>query len=720
MSGLGAQVGYTSAEHAFSDWVRCARLWVERYLALHGARTATSAGEPSDTFVAAREATMLLRGTPPEPLAGLRDHRTVEAELSRWRANIERRLDATDDRAAAPLAELTDAFALSGAAADLLVAVAVFQASVDDARLYRYAWADFTVTRPTVGFLLDLVAADPASRQAAARELGPHAPLRRFGLLELHAEPGAIGPTPLLLQRVRAPDGVVAQLSGLGSHLALPRDGVRVREPVEPFVVLDCQAETMAQLRAALRRAHARSGPAVIAVTGRPGSGRTAVAVQLVSPRPVVEIELKSLTRDPQGLLHALRDALQLRALAVLRFDGLDLSPQDDSALFDQISAQLRSLPSPVLLVLPDRATLRMLELDTAEVSVGLPTSEDVAAMWQATVGSDPIPEWAQATVAGFRLGAGHVLSAFREAIARAPKKVPTPEGLARAVRRRLPRQVAKLAELVETRHAWGDLVLPAESRQELEYLVACARHRQLVYDEWDLGSRIAYGRAISALFYGPPGTGKTLAASVVASALGRELFRVDLSRVVDKYIGETEKNLGKLFDSAESAQAVLFFDEADSLFAKRTEVKSSNDRYANLGVNYLLQRMEAYEGVTILTTNFDESLDDALARRIAVRIRFPMPTPEMRAELWRRLLPPKAPLGPGIDFARLADYFELAGGHIKSAVVRASFLAAEAGSPITYEGLWRAAAVTYRDLGKLVTDDDFVPPAPRKPPGQR
>jgi SpoVK/Ycf46/Vps4 family AAA+-type ATPase len=210
--------------------------------------------------------------------------------------------------------------------------------------------------------------------------------------------------------------------------------------------------------------------------------------------------------------------------------------------------------------------------------------------------------------------------------------------------------------------------------------------------------------RGLSALFYGPPGTGKSMVAGLIARELGLELYRVDLSRVVSKWVGETEKNLAEVFDAAEDGQVVILFDEADSLFARRTEVKSSVDRYANLEVNYLLQRLDSFEGICILTTNLEGSIDPAFKRRMSLRLHFPFPDEEIRARLWAAHLPAETPTAGDFDLAALAHRFPLSGGYIRNSALRAAFLAAQEERPLSQSYLIRAIQLEYRELGKLST----------------
>ena len=290
------------------------------------------------------------------------------------------------------------------------------------------------------------------------------------------------------------------------------------------------------------------------------------------------------------------------------------------------------------------------------------------------------------------------------EHASRGQAKTPlTLEHLAVAIRRRLDHALSQVADPYVTTLGWGDVVLTAEVEGLLREIIAQAKNRELVYDTWGFRRKLSYGRGLACLFSGAPGTGKTMMAGVLARELGQEIYRVDLSRVTSKWVGETEKNLAKVFDEAESAQVILLFDEADSLFSNRTEVKGSNDRFANMEVNYLLQRMESFDGMTILTTNFEKSIDEAFKRRLKFRVHFPVPDLEQRTRLWQSMIPPGAPLHEDVRYEVIAKKFTLAGGTIKNAALRAAFYAAEEGTDITQALLERAATAEAREMGRLV-----------------
>ena len=273
------------------------------------------------------------------------------------------------------------------------------------------------------------------------------------------------------------------------------------------------------------------------------------------------------------------------------------------------------------------------------------------------------------------------------------------------AVRAHVTHNLRSRARLVRATESLTDLVASDELRLLLRVVVANYRHRRLVLDDWGFSDRFGKGLGLSALFSGPPGTGKTMAAAAVAAELGLPLYQIELSQIVSKWVGETEKALDDVFREAESASAALLFDEADSLFTKRTDVSSANDRYANLEVNHLLQRVESFTGVVLLTTNNLSVIDSAFLRRFSYHVAFPLPSETERAVLWKQLIPPRAPLQGAIRYDHLGRDFEFSGGHIKNAVIRAAYFAAELGRPIDEALLRVTASLEVKQLGGIVRD---------------
>jgi SpoVK/Ycf46/Vps4 family AAA+-type ATPase len=264
------------------------------------------------------------------------------------------------------------------------------------------------------------------------------------------------------------------------------------------------------------------------------------------------------------------------------------------------------------------------------------------------------------------------------------------------------------VADLVPAVYEWEDLVLPPQTLRRLADLAAAIRHRHQVFDAWAFGRLHGGHASVRAIFSGPSGTGKTMAASVLALDLGLELYRVDLSTVVSKYVGETEKNLERVLAAAEHSNALLLFDEAEALFGKRSEVRDAHDRYANIEIAFLLQRIESYEGVLLLSTNLAGNLDDAFHRRIHFHVEFPVPDEAARRRLWERAIPDSAPIDEDVDPSFLAGMFPMTGGEIRSATLAAAFMAADEGAPIGMSHLMRALARQRRQQGKLPSSSEF------------
>ena len=268
---------------------------------------------------------------------------------------------------------------------------------------------------------------------------------------------------------------------------------------------------------------------------------------------------------------------------------------------------------------------------------------------------------------------------------------------------------LASLARKITPRYVWTDIVLPPDQLGILREIVATVRSRPIVLNDWGVGQKLVPSAGITMLFAGPPGTGKTMAAEVIAAELGLDLYKIDLSTIVSKYIGETEKNLEKIFTEAQSSNAILFFDEADAIFGKRSEVKDAHDRYANIEISYLLQRMEAYDGVTILATNLRANLDDAFTRRLQFALDFPFPEEADRVRIWQTLFPPDVPREIDLDFALLARRFKLAGGNIRNIIVSAAYLAAANGGIVGMDHLLHGARRELQKMGRLVNEKDLL-----------
>lgn len=401
--------------------------------------------------------------------------------------------------------------------------------------------------------------------------------------------------------------------------------------------------------------------------------------------------------------------ALQACALLV-ECDDMDAV---NDARAPSVTRLLTTLRAPVLFTRSDRWT--PLQRLTVTLDVNKPTLEEQRQLWRETlqgVGEVDAGRLDLLT-SQFDLSARTIREAGTEAIGRLAKpveKVEKEEDLAFAVwdacRAQARPRLDDLGMHIEPAATWDDLVLPQPQREILSEMAAHVRQRTKVYHEWAFATKGQRGLGISALFAGASGTGKTMAAEVLAHELRLDLYRIDLSSVVSKYIGETEKNLRRIFDAADDGGVILLFDEADALFGKRSEVKDSHDRYANIEVSYLLQRIESYRGLAILTTNQKSALDTAFLRRIRFIVQFPFPDESQRAEIWRRIFPEATPT-EGLDVMKLSR-LNVAGGNIRNIALSAAFLAADAGEPVRMTHLLHAARSEYAKLEKTLTDAEI------------
>lgn len=410
---------------------------------------------------------------------------------------------------------------------------------------------------------------------------------------------------------------------------------------------------------------------------------------------PTLPVELEQFCR-----LWA-RETLLNASVLLLDCDQIE----SDSASFSRLTQLIERVPS--LLFLSCRERLPLPQRPVMHLEVHKPTAAEQRLTWQTALPaglsfeqSHPI----QALVSQFNLNTTTIHAICSEIKASAHQ--PCFQSLWNACRMQARPRLDELAQRIEPSADWQDLVLPAAQMQILQAAAAHVGQRSRVYEQWGFAAKGNRGLGISALFAGASGTGKTLAAEVLSQRLRLDLYRVDLSSVVSKYIGETEKNLRRVFDAATEGGVILLFDEADALFGKRSEVKDSRDRYANIEVSYLLQRMECYPGLAILTTNLKSALDTAFLRRIRFVVQFPFPDAIQRAEIWRRIFPAATPT-QDLDPIKLAQ-LNIAGGNIRNVALNAAFLAADAGEPVQMQHILQAARTEYAKLEKTLTESEI------------
>ena len=573
-----------------------------------------------------------------------------------------------DMPAAAAADQVAALFGLSAFELDVVLLCTAVELDAAVAELCRQAapTGGPPTANPTIGLALALL---PGARWSA---LAPTAPLRYWQLIEV-GDGELISTSPL-----RIDERILHELLGVGTVDARVAD--RVRRVPHPTGL----APSQVALAREAAGAWADGDPwPVVHLMGAVHTDREQVAVEIAGIAGLAA--LACALADPPADRRLLSRLLEREAALAGAALVVDLDGPSDPALAAQLGGPLVVLSgSPV--ALPGRTVLRH--------DVAPPTRAERMELWRAVAPGAAEAEL-HAVAARFPLGATAIGAAAR-----------SPGGIWESCRRAARPELGRLAQRRTATRGWDGLVLPAEQLDLLRQLTTQARQQARVLEDWGFADDTARGLGVTALFAGPSGTGKTTAAEVVAAELELDLFCVDLSTVVDKYIGETEKNLGRVFDAAEGGAAVLLFDEADALFGKRSEVRDSHDRYANLEVAYLLQRMECYRGLAILTTNARSALDPAFLRRLRFMVTFPFPEAAQRAELWRRAFPPGAPTD-GLDPARLAR-LTVAGGSIHSIALNAAFLAADAGRAITTADVVRAARAEYAKLDRPLSEAEL------------
>jgi hypothetical protein len=629
--------------------------------------------------------------------------RAVRQSLAATEAELIRQFEAFEARNLRPAVDvLVHLFRLTPFARDVLLLCLAPHLDPGFDRLYGYVQDDVTRRYPTIHLALSLFAVDEIAVLHARQALLPYMPLRRFRLIQQDGEAGAA-------DALRLTERTRDYLLGVNR---IDDDIAEWLRPMPPLLLTPAH-ETLVE-RVANEVRSGRSGGAwpLTNIVGRPGSGKRAVARALCETLKLNAFELRPGTlvaagAERQQAMRLLeRESLLSQFAVYVDAAQFEHEPQLKAALLDTIDR----LDLFVIVGSRDRVPVNRAAL---AVPIESPGAAEQQGLWRRALSSGPnvVDGQIAGLVEQFHLGPSMIARVISSAYSRArladgPDAHVSAELLWQACREESAIPLDALAQRVSACHTWGDIVLPAEVFRQLQEIAAQVAHRSTVYEGWGFGASLGRGRGISALFSGPSGTGKTMAAEILAKELQLDLFRIDLSGVVSKYIGETEKNLRRVFDAAEESGAILFFDEADALFGKRSEVKDSHDRYANIEVNYLLQRMEDYRGLAILATNLKSHLDQAFLRRLRFVVEFPFPDAAHRAQIWQKVFPPAAPLD-ALDY-RVLSHLEIPGGNIKNIAVNAAFLASQGQHPIGMADVFLAARREYAKIERLPMQAEF------------
>jgi adenylate kinase family enzyme len=637
---------------------------------------------------------------------------SVQAALSQLAAAIETRKTASQGRGIPlRLEQVMTQFGLTRFEGDALLIGLAPSLDTRYERLYGYLHDNVTQKQASVDLILNVLCSTFQEKAAARQYFSPSARLLKYQLLS-PVDDIFLKVDARLLDYLLDADTLDDQIAPYATLILSEK---RLDDLILPTKLRGQVTQLINQVGRTLGPVTYLQGPP------RAGKQTTAEAICGEIGLGLLVIETRSLLKKDEQTFRRILRRIQREAVlqgAAVYWQGFDNFLTDEQTpQRGLLLAELAAHPVPTFLAgdktwepsdeLPNIAYMR-LEFER-------PSYGERLLMWERFLAAAPVTaDIDPHEVAGkFRLQIGQIQDAVRSAYNAAFWRDPgqtqiTPEDLYTACRLHSNQRLAELARKITPHYRWDDIVLPPDRIELLREICNYVHYRAQVYDEWGFDDKLALGKGLNVLFAGPSGTGKTMSADIIAGELGLDLYKIDLSTIISKYIGETEKNLSQIFNEAETSNAILFFDEADALFGKRSEVRDSHDRYANVEISYLLQKMEEYTGVVILATNLRKNMDDAFVRRMHFTVDFPFPSVEDRRRIWEHIWPAQLPRQANLDYDLIARNLELAGGNIRNIALAAAFLAADDSGIVEMNHILRAARREYQKMGKVVTQETF------------
>jgi hypothetical protein len=678
-------------------------------------------------YISDEEAAALLSGGP-EPLKGTvaEDIEKLAGAKDELRREIDQRIKESIQSGASPrLWKMGDTLGLSDFERDVLIICAASDLDPKYEGLFGYFHNDLTRKRPSLGLVLELLCTSSAERIESRRRLLPGSPIMDFKMLEVADGLGSgnvNGGDLRLSSGLRMNPNILSYILGSEPGPCPKLDRLPISAYHLPAGFMDRIENLISHLK------KNPIDPAIIHIHGKYGSGRRAVVDHICNKmeRDAIHIDTAKFFSNERSLeaaiIQSIRDSrLRDMPLCIEGLDNLSSGDPRSMQLMGDIIRNMAGFQGLAFLISSGHLDLGDLQRRAFDIQTPKPGYQERQMIWEELLPGN-LKEEATALVSKFIFTAGQIKDAMVTA-----GNLAVMEGISisgggeektrdrlkeiiyEACRTQSSRMILSLAKRIEPRYSLADVVLPKDRLLQLQEIKSYIDFKSKVYGEWGFDEKLSLGKGLNILFSGESGTGKTMAAEALALELGLEMYKIDLSSVVSKYIGETEKNLSRIFSDAEQGNAILFFDEADAIFGKRSEVKDAHDRYANVEISYLLQKMEEHQGIVVLATNFDKNMDDAFTRRMHFKVEFPFPEEEYRLKIWKSLMPEKAHLAGDVDYNFLARRFKISGGSIKNILVAAAFLAAKNNSEIiNMEHLVRAAWREYRKAGKICNESDF------------
>lgn len=644
---------------------------------------------------------------------------TLEIRISEKKANSLRR--GTMLR----LEQLRELFLLSSFDAEVLLISLILELDRKYEMLYSYLQDDVTKKRPSVDLTLKILCPSFETTMGSRKHFTPTAPLFKYHLMHLFDDPSH-HQSGLLNKYLKVDDRITNYLLNFDEVDAHLLSYARHIKPKTQLHDLHLSADMKHHLRRLTQEKGVSGEGLIFYFQGSYGVGKQTTAEALCREQGIGVLivdgkrlqNLDEVAFENTARLIAREALLQRSALYWDSFDSLLVD--DKRTCLETLVRELEGRRGMTFLAgeTPWEPVDTLQEVPFVRVEFPRPTYTQRVQLWKMSLdGNTPCGADVDLTALAnkFRFGGGQIRDAAVTARNLARWREPdkshvTMDDLFTACRLQSNRKLATLAQKITPHYRWEEIVLPLDRMEQLREICNYVKYRPLVYDEWGFESKLSLGKGLNVLFAGPSGTGKTMSAEIIAHELGLDLYKIDLSIVVSKYIGETEKNLARIFAEAETSNAILFFDEADALFGKRSEVRDSHDRYANIEIGYLLQKMEEYMGIAILATNLSKNIDEAFLRRMHFTVEFPFPDERQRYLIWKRIYPENAPLAENIDYKFLSERVKLPGGNIKNMAVASAFYAAAHASEVAMRHVMLAAEREYKKLGRSFLKSDFEP----------
>ena len=616
-----------------------------------------------------------------------------------------------------PLQQMADLFGLDRFETEVLVMALALDIDKKYERIYAYFNDDLNKKAPSLDLALNTFGSNTGKITTGQRYFSDQSPLRAFKLIRFvnnHDEES------FLSTRFKVDEGIKSFLLGDdGIHPQL-RNVSNMEYPDKPTGLSGSKIKIQGEIRKTLSTSlESESKGLVFWLYGKSSVEKKSIIASLCS-----ELNIHLLVADLEGVLSEQDPASTLQLLlreAVLKSAALFFTSGD---LLSSEEERIRSLRRVTLKAIREFSCFTFIDaqdlwspddfeeaFDWYPIEVKAPCYFGRRLIWSELLQAMNIDEaYIDAVSSRYTFSESQIIKAASYLKLNLEENSVTLDALFKACSIQSSKKLPKYSKKVSPHYRWDDLVLPEDKLRHLQEICSFLKHKHLVYFKWGFDNKLALGRGLNVLFTGPSGTGKTMTAEIMASELKLDLYKTDLSSVVSKYIGETEKNLEKIFNETSSGNAILFFDEADALFGKRSEVKDAHDRYANIETNYLLQKFEEHEGVVILSTNFGKNIDDAFLRRMQFTVEFPFPDKKHRELMWEKIFPEDAPLSTEISYRYLSEKLKISGGNIKNIALASAFLAAEESSHIEMKHILYATRREYQKIGKAFVKSDFVP----------